>query len=98
MALMLVLHAGASGPAVGEPGMPTAMAIVVGVDSPIRDLTPDVLREVYMRRRRVWPDGRRVMPVNLPADDPLRSSFSAHNPALALGRRSGYRSVKPVLW
>jgi hypothetical protein len=83
MALMLVLHAGASGPAVGEPGMPTAMAIVVGVDSPIRDLTPDVLREVYMRRRRVWPDGRRVMPVNLPADDPLRSSFSAH----ILGRR-----------
>jgi hypothetical protein len=81
--LLLVLHAGASAPAVGEPGAPTAVAVVVGVDSPIHDLTRDVLREVYMRRRRVWPDGRRVMPVNLPADDPLRTTFSAS----VLGRR-----------
>jgi len=75
--LLLVLHAGVGAPAVGEPGVPNALAVVVGVDSPILDLTPDVLREVYMRRRRVWPDGQRVMPVNLPADDPLRSTFSA---------------------
>jgi hypothetical protein len=80
---MLVLHAGASAPAVGEPPGPPPVAVVVGIDSPIRNLSPDELREVYLRRRRVWPDGRRVVPVNLPADDPLRASFSAR----VLGRR-----------
>ena len=52
------------------------IAIVVGTKSPIRDLTVDGLREVYLRRRRIWPDGTPSLPVNLPADHPVRRAFS----------------------
>ena len=31
---------------------------------------------VYLRRRRIWPDGRPSLPVNLPADHPVRRAFS----------------------
>ncbi len=52
------------------------IAIVVGTASPIRDVTVDELREVYLRRRRIWPDGTPTLPVNLPADHPVRRAFS----------------------
>jgi hypothetical protein len=35
-----------------------SIAIVVGHASPIRGVTVDALREVYLRRRRIWRDGR----------------------------------------
>jgi hypothetical protein len=59
------------------------IAIVVGAGSPIRQVTVDTLRELYLRRQRLWPNGERAMPVNLPADDPLRVAFSRR----VLGRR-----------
>src|SRR5262249_2767698 len=49
----------------------------VGTKSPIRDVTVDTLREVYLRRRRIWPDGTTSLPVNLPAHHPVRRAFSA---------------------
>ena len=52
------------------------IAVVVGTSSEARDIDVDTLREIYLRRRRVWPSGRRVMPVNLPADHPVRDVFS----------------------
>jgi hypothetical protein len=52
------------------------IAVVVGVSSDVRRVDVDVLREIYLRRQRVWPSGRRVMPVNLPPDHPLRDAFS----------------------
>ena len=53
------------------------IAIVVGQASPIRGVTVDALREVYLRRRRIWRDGAAALPVNLPADSPLRRTFSS---------------------
>ena len=53
-----------------------AIAVVVGAESAIAEVTLDTLRELYLRRRRVWPDGSRVIPVNLPADTETRKSFS----------------------
>jgi hypothetical protein len=53
-----------------------AIAVVVGNDSSVRDVTVDTLREVYLARRRVWPDGSRVIPVNLPTDSSVRDAFS----------------------
>jgi hypothetical protein len=53
-----------------------SIAIVVGHASPIRGVTVDVLREVYLRRRRIWHDGVAALPVNLPADSSLRRVFS----------------------
>ena len=58
------------------------IAVVVGAESGIVEVTPDTLRELYLRRRRVWPDGSRVIPVNLPADSETRKTFSK----LVLGR------------
>jgi hypothetical protein len=67
-----------------EPAVP-AIAIVVGVGSPVRQINVDTLRELYLRRQRVWSDGERAMPVNLPADDPVRIAFSKR----VLGRLPG---------
>ena len=63
------------GAGAGEP-QPTRLAVVVGKESPLREVTLDTLRDVYLRRQRLWPDGTRVMPVNLPADSPERRRFS----------------------
>ena len=52
------------------------IAVVVGHGSDVRDVTLDTLRELYLRRRRVWPSGNRVIPVNLPADTEVRATFS----------------------
>ena len=68
----------------GEPPKP-AIAVVVGVESPIRQVTVDTLRELYLRRQRLWATGERAIPVNLPADDPLRTAFSKR----VLGRLPG---------
>jgi hypothetical protein len=57
--------------------------VVVGKDSPIRAVTLDTVRDVFLRRQRLWPDGSRAMPVNLPADSPPRRAFSER----VLGRR-----------
>ena len=53
-----------------------ALVLVVGKDSPIRAVTLDTVRDVFLRRQRLWPDGSRAMPVNLPADSPERRVFS----------------------
>jgi len=53
-----------------------ALAVVVGKTSAVTTLTLDDLREIYLRRRRVWPDGVSIVPINLPADDPVRMRFS----------------------
>ena len=52
------------------------IAVVIGRGSDVRDVTLDTLRELYLRRRRVWPNGNRVIPVNLPADTEVRATFS----------------------
>ena len=59
-----------------EPADPGPIAVVVGTKSAIESVTLDTLRELYLRRRRVWPDGSRADPVNLPADSPVRQMFS----------------------
>lgn len=58
------------------PGQPERIAVIVGTASGVRDITLDVLRELYLRRRRVWPDGSAAIPVNLPADTEARKAFS----------------------
>ena len=59
-----------------------AIAIVVGRDSPVRTMTRDTLREIFLRRQRVWPDGSPVIPINLPPASMVRDEFSR----LVLGR------------
>lgn len=72
--LPLFLAAGVS--IAGETETHTPIAIIVGSGSSINGVSVDTLRELYLRRQRLWPNGERAMPVNLPADSAVRSAFS----------------------
>ena len=56
--------------------------MVVGRTSVVTQVSKDELRELYLRRQRLWPNGERAIPVNLPPDNPTRERFSK----LVLGR------------
>jgi hypothetical protein len=60
------------------------IAVIVGKTSFIERVTTDDLRELYLRRRRVWRNGERALPVNLPPGTAERERFSAR----VLGRRT----------
>lgn len=40
------------------------------------ELSPDEVAQIYLRRKRFWDDGSVVVPLNLPAQVPLRERFS----------------------
>ena len=75
---MATAHWGAQAEEAAAP----AIAVIVGRQSVLTQVSVDDLRELYLRRRRVWPDGHRAIPINLPPDHPLRDRFSR----LVLGR------------
>ena len=58
------------------------IAVIVGTRSAVERVSNDDLRELYLRRRRVWPNGVPAIPVNLPASHPVRERFST----VVLGR------------
>ena len=82
LAAAIVLAVAAA--AAENPAGVEAIAVVVGRESFVNDLDRDVLRELYLRRQRVWPNGAPAIPVNLPAGHPLREDFSR----VVLGRSS----------
>jgi hypothetical protein len=53
-----------------------AIAVVTAAESPLDKLAPDTVKLVYHRKSLVDGQGRRWIPVNLPAADPLRRAFS----------------------
>lgn len=52
------------------------LAIVVNAQSPAPSLDRAALRRIFLLRQRLWSDGTRAAPVNLPAETPLREQFS----------------------
>ena len=74
--LLVLLATGGSIAVEAESPDPIAIAIVVGSGSAIRGVSLDELRELYLRRQRLWKNGLPAMPVNLPADSPVRGAFS----------------------
>ena len=58
------------------------IAVIVGKNSEVTTISRDELRELYLRRQRLWPNGARVIPINLPTDHPARQRFSE----IVLGR------------
>ena len=73
---LVLIHAEAPAASAAAP-----IAVVVGHDSAVTSMSLDELREIYLRRRRAWPNGLPVMPINLPANDELRQRFSRRVPA-----------------
>lgn len=71
LALALVLLGAPASGVAGEP----AIAVIVGV-GPARPMSSALLAAIFRRKHQLWPDGSRVIPVNLPASDPLRHAFS----------------------
>jgi hypothetical protein len=67
-----------------EPAESVAIAVVVGRESFVTEVTRDGLRELYLRRQRLWPNGTLAIPVNLPVGNSAREHFSK----LVLGRSS----------
>lgn len=67
--LLSLLWTGASGAA--EP--PIAVIVPAGA---AHRLTPEDLTLIYLRKKVFWEDGRKIYPVNLPTEHPLRTQFS----------------------
>jgi hypothetical protein len=51
-------------------------AVVVPASSGIERLEANEVAQIFRRRKSLWPDGRRIVPVNLPVDHALRLRFS----------------------
>jgi hypothetical protein len=52
------------------------LVVVVARASTVTSVSMDDLREIYLRRRRVWPDGSAIVAINLPPENPARLRFS----------------------
>lgn len=54
-----------------------AWVVIVHPSNPLRTIDRAGLEKLFRRRTRFWGDGRAVVAVNLPGDDPLRHAFDA---------------------
>ncbi|MBI5598740.1 MAG: hypothetical protein HY890_03270 [Deltaproteobacteria bacterium] len=50
--------------------------VVICHEAPKETIDEKTLERIYLKRKMLWDDGRKVIPVNLPAQNPLRNSFS----------------------
>lgn len=68
--LLLPLHTAA---AAAESGV---LAVIVSRSQAVRPLSVTDTSLIYWRKKLYWADGKRMQPVNLPTDHPLRKEFS----------------------
>ena len=52
------------------------VAVIVARDAPAQTLDTGTLRDIYLKKIFLDAAGRKLVPVNLPADSPLREAFS----------------------
>lgn len=52
------------------------LAVVIPVNAEVDALEIAEVAQIFRRKRTLWPGGARIVPVNLPADHPLRLRFS----------------------
>jgi ABC-type phosphate transport system substrate-binding protein len=71
LAFLLALWLGVPRLFAGEP-----LAVIVAAGSPLDRLSPETVRLIFNRKSLVSPQGHRWIPLNLPAADPLRRTFS----------------------
>jgi hypothetical protein len=60
----------------GEEAPPTGIAVIAAPGLEPARLDRAAVASIFRRKLRTLPDGGRLVPVNLPADDPLRIAFS----------------------
>ena len=56
----------------------SVLAIVIPANQSVNSLklTPEKLQLIYLRKQLYWPNGKRIQPVNLQTEHPLRMQFS----------------------
>ena len=54
---------------------PPRIAVIVHPSRQV-ELSPEILGQIYLRRKRFWDDGAPMVPLNLAATTPLRDRFS----------------------
>jgi len=52
------------------------LAIIVPIDAPKESISMAELNLIYWRKKEYWANGKRMHPVNLPSNHPLRLAFS----------------------
>jgi ABC-type phosphate transport system substrate-binding protein len=52
------------------------IAVIVGKGSTLTRFKKEEVARIYLRKKLFWDDGTSAIPVNLPADHPLRRDFS----------------------
>ncbi len=50
--------------------------VVITARPPADRVTAKTLERIYLKRKILWSDGQRIVPVNLPANHPLRAAFT----------------------
>lgn len=74
MQLMLVLVlSGVRGASAG----PDEIVVIVNKDNPATALGQSDLRPIFQTTKTEWPDGSKILPLNLPEADPMRLGFDA---------------------
>jgi ABC-type phosphate transport system substrate-binding protein len=71
----------ASAPRMTAQSVPTRL--IVNARNPVATLRVDQVSQFFLRRTMTWPDGQKVMPVDLEENSPVRISFTR-----AIHRRS----------
>ncbi|HSH71710.1 MAG TPA: hypothetical protein VK974_01515 [Methylophilaceae bacterium] len=55
---------------------PAVLAVIVARNQAVRSLSVTEASLIYWRKKLYWADGKRMLPLNLPTDHPLRKAFS----------------------
>jgi ABC-type phosphate transport system substrate-binding protein len=58
------------------PGPDNGIVVIVAAGTGVPRLNTDELAQVFRQNKRFGDDGKRIMPVNLPANHPVRRAFS----------------------
>lgn len=53
------------------------IAVIVHLDNPINIMSRSDLRPIFQTTQKEWPNGDRIMPLNLPASDSTRKGFDS---------------------
>ena len=73
----LVLSAVVAAPALAAAPSTVPLLVVVNEANDIDDISSDMLRRVFLGKRDRWPDGTKIVPLNIKAGSTERKTFDA---------------------
>jgi hypothetical protein len=64
------------GPASGTSASDAFFKVIVNPQNPISTMSPEFLRNAFLKKEAAWGNGETIRPVDLPADSPVRDRFA----------------------